>query len=375
MDKNFEKMEKIFDEFLSDEERIHLINEVNSNKERAEFFAGYSFVREKLAESDFQLNAPVNLKDKVIAGALENSSNSGRTVPGVYGIVSILLFIAVLVVSFLDNPNKNVIVKSEKLSAGKEEVYKNKPGFTELADNNQNLLKKHKNLVPKWNADVLLHSEKKIDLNDDIMTVKNKKNIRKIGQGKSFTENGYAPVNNYQNNIFRENEHNPQIPDVKIPSGWSINFSRHVSLFESNQRVATPESYQAFDKLNISVGYQLTGNWQTGAGITGERFNLEYLVSEPAGDYTYYQTPGYITLQGFLEYNFDPMGNWQPLLAGHIGGNRTGVVGRLSAGLNYKFYDNFGIGVNLQYSNLFYRKDKLYNSGKLGINAGVVWTP
>ncbi|TAL68275.1 MAG: hypothetical protein EPN82_11320 [Bacteroidetes bacterium] len=179
---------------------------------------------------------------------------------------------------------------------------------------------------------------------------------------KEFPENlSYGVKSNYFNNLIMPNEQ----------LGLSFEF-RGSQYWNFDNVYINPFKYQEFNNTAIALYYNISDNFAVGAEYRRENFYQKFESNEK--DTLFQQQPNFNSLGLNLRYTLPfEYGGIYPFLQSSIGGNNAGVIYRGMVGLIYSPYRDITFIIGGEYSGLsYYHKNNWFNTGKFGLNYGVM---
>ena len=136
-----------------------------------------------------------------------------------------------------------------------------------------------------------------------------------------------------------------------------------------------PRNRAVFSNMSFAIYYNLTENWAMGLELRQENFFQQY--STNLDDFVrieYEQTPNFITGSLCSRFTYRDFSWLQPTCRIAIGGNQSGMVGRLAAGFGLVPVSGISFLLEVDASGLiFYYKNQSYFSKKIGFNYGIVY--
>jgi hypothetical protein len=181
-----------------------------------------------------------------------------------------------------------------------------------------------------------------------------------------FIENpGIKAIN--QNEIY-------DLSKIPAHSGFSFEFGSSVN-WNIPQETLFPSEMNRFNNLAVTVLYELNDLIIVGANVKQETFFTEYSGTEDIGSiFNYRQHPNLTTFSAVVRTNPFGYDMFRPYLQAAIGANESGFVLRPQIGLEIQTNNNLSFVFGIDYSYFrFIHQNSWFNSGKAGINYGILY--
>lgn len=188
--------------------------------------------------------------------------------------------------------------------------------------------------------------------------------INLMGNSNSFDKTNLADLSEKLLNNTVENESfwNKFNIEIKNTQDWML-----------PSPTTTPAKFAAFHNLSLALYYEFNRNLSSGIEVRRETFFQKFDFRDDNNLLTIIeQQPNFTTvyLTGKYSHNLDDV--ISPYIQLSAGANQVGVVGKLSAGVNYNLTNDFGILLGVENANMVYGfKGNTFYSSKIGFLWGL----
>ncbi len=190
----------------------------------------------------------------------------------------------------------------------------------------------------------------------------------------------------YNNDISKIADFNPPAPVAALSlfpekPRQSSNPVRISMEYRGSQYWSVPEpavypaKFAKFNNNAITLFWQVNDNFSVGPELRQENFYQEFTGLDALGKETVYkQQPNFTSFGLSMRYALKDIGVVHPIGQFTLGGNASGALGRVMAGLVYNPTPNVSFIIGGEYSVLLYRhQGGLFDSQKFGLNYGVAY--
>jgi hypothetical protein len=134
-----------------------------------------------------------------------------------------------------------------------------------------------------------------------------------------------------------------------------------------------PSYLSKINNMGFSILYDLDKNIRVGADIRQETFFVRYNGTNNINQQLQYeQQPNLLSYGIILRYIMPEVLGIKPFIQGIASMNYYGLIGRGSIGLEYRFYPDFGLIAQAEYSNMRFQHQKNnFNSSKVNFTYGI----
>jgi hypothetical protein len=136
-----------------------------------------------------------------------------------------------------------------------------------------------------------------------------------------------------------------------------------------------PAKFAKFNNNAITLFYLATENLSIGPELRQENFYQEFTGVDELGKETIYkQQPNFTSFGVAVRYALKDVGIVHPVGQFTLGGNKSGAIGRMMAGIVYNPTPNVSFIIGGEYSIMMYNhQNNLFKSQKFGLNYGVAY--
>lgn len=134
-----------------------------------------------------------------------------------------------------------------------------------------------------------------------------------------------------------------------------------------------PSYLSKINNMGFSILYDLDKNLRIGADIRQETFFVRYNGTNSINQQLQYeQQPNLLSYGIMLRYILPDAIGIKPFIQGIASMNYYGLIGRGSIGLEYRFYPDFGLMAQVEFSNMrFQHQNNYFNSSKINFTYGI----
>ncbi len=197
--------------------------------------------------------------------------------------------------------------------------------------------------------------------------------VEKSVPARSFVTADLSPK--AHDNIFPgielEQPGEPELSTDNLLEGFMLELRKNESWFEQAKRI-DPAHKPLLNNYNLSVYYELTGNFYIGAGIGSENYYLTYSALERDGFYKYEQQPILTSYEFKAMYKLPIEYMINPYFQFSAGMNKIGSIARGTAGAAFELNEYISLLVAMDYTKIYYRhNDMPFDNHKWSINYGL----